>query len=69
MNEERIVKLLEQIRDLQTWHLEDYREAMKFQKETVAIQRKAVARARIVQLVAVVVVIGSIVMMAFGHSK
>jgi CHASE3 domain sensor protein len=51
MGEEQVIKLLEEIRDLQKLHVENYRDALKNQQESIAIQRQAMRRQRINLLV------------------
>jgi CHASE3 domain sensor protein len=45
--EEQVIKLLEEIRDLQKLHVENYKDALKNQQESLEIQRRAVRRQRI----------------------
>jgi len=47
MSEEQIVRLLEEIRDLQKLHVENYKGALKNQQESIEIQRQAMRRQRI----------------------
>ena len=47
MAEEQVIKLLEEIRDLQKLHVENYKDALKNQQESIAIQKQAVRRQRI----------------------
>jgi hypothetical protein len=47
MAEEQIVRLLEEIRDLQKLHVENYKGALKNQQESIEIQRQAMRRQRI----------------------
>jgi len=44
--EEQVIKLLEEIRDLQKLHVENYKDALKNQQESIAIQKQAVRRQR-----------------------
>lgn len=46
MAEEQVIKLLEEIRDLQKLHVENYKDALKNQQESIAIQKQAVRRQR-----------------------
>jgi hypothetical protein len=48
MPEEQIIKLLEEIRNLQQLHVENYREAVKNQQESIEIQKQAMRRQRII---------------------
>jgi hypothetical protein len=56
--DEQVVKLLEEIRDLQKLHVENYKDALKNQQESIAIQKSALRRSRIVQLVGVIFLLG-----------
>lgn len=47
MNDEKVVSLLEEIRDLQKQHVENYKEALKNQQEVVLLQKEAVARQKV----------------------
>ena len=47
MADEQVIKLLEEIRDLQKLHVENYKDALKNQQESIEMQRKAVRRQRI----------------------
>jgi len=49
--EEQVIKLLEEIRDLQKLHVENYKDALKNQQESIQIQRQAMRRQRISLLV------------------
>lgn len=46
MDEDRIAKLLEELRDLQREHMAAYRQALATQAESVALQRAALGRTR-----------------------
>ena len=62
MDEDRIARLLEEIRDQQRQHYEVYRRALDDQQEAVRIQREGIRRARKL-LVAVGVVIAIVLVM------
>jgi hypothetical protein len=55
--EEQVIKLLEEIRDLQKLHVENYKDALKNQQESIEIQKQAMRRQRINLLVIGVVLI------------
>ena len=57
MADEQVVKLLEEIRDLQKLHVENYKDALKNQQESMEIQRQAVRRQKINLLVIGIVLI------------
>ncbi|HEY7635548.1 MAG TPA: hypothetical protein VH763_08395 [Gemmatimonadales bacterium] len=59
MDEDRVVRLLEEIRDLQRQHLQAYGRALENQQESIRLQRDSVGRAR--KLLAVIGVILAIV--------
>ena len=42
MADEQVIKLLQEIRDLQKLHVENYKDALKNQKEAIDIQKLAV---------------------------
>jgi type II secretory pathway component HofQ len=63
--DEQVIKLLEEIRDLQKAHMANYKEAVKNQQESIAIQKSAVRRQTISIPVIVVVVVGSLLFLAF----
>lgn len=47
MADEQVIKLLEEIRDLQKLHIENYKDALKNQQESIEISRRAVRRQKI----------------------
>ncbi len=47
MAEEQVIKLLEEIRDLQKLHVENYKDALKNQQESIEIQKRAMRRQRL----------------------
>jgi len=49
--EEQVIKLLEEIRDLQKLHVENYKDALKNQQESIELQRRAARRQRVSLLV------------------
>jgi len=57
VTEEVVIKLLEEIRDLQKLHVENYKNALKNQQESIEIQRRAMRRQRINLLVIGVVLV------------
>jgi len=69
MSEEQVVKLLEEIRDLQKLHVENYKDALKNQQESIELQRHAVRRQRIALLVlGTIVLAGIMVIIWTSHS-
>ena len=51
MAEEQVIKLLEEIRDLQKLHVENYKEAIKNQQASIDMQKRALRRQRVALLV------------------
>ncbi len=51
MAEERVIQLLEEIRDLQKLHVENYKDALKNQQESIDLQKRAVRRQKITLVV------------------
>jgi hypothetical protein len=49
--EEQVIKLLEEIRDLQKLHVENYKDALKNQQEAIQLQKGAVRRQKITLIV------------------
>jgi len=50
MADEQVIKLLEEIRDLQKLHVENYKDALKNQQEAIDIQKRAVRRQKLMAL-------------------
>ena len=61
MPDDQIVKLLEEIRDLHKEHLQAYRQAVNNQDESIRMQRSAIKRSKVVQLLFGVLVIAFVV--------
>ena len=58
MNDDRIVRLLEEIRDGQRALLEQYQQAVKNQEQSIAMQRSAMSRPRaLLAAIGVVIVV------------
>ena len=47
MADEQVVALLQEIRDLQKQHIDNYKDALRNQQESIAIQQSAVRRQKI----------------------
>jgi hypothetical protein len=60
MTDDRVVKLLEEIRDLQRQHVENYGEALRNQQESIKLQRdwqvQATRRLRLLFLLVILLV-------------
>ena len=57
MTDDRIIQLLEEIRDLQRQHGERYGEALRNQQESIRLQQTGLRRVRVILGVAVVAVV------------
>ncbi|HEV7220576.1 MAG: hypothetical protein ACHP8A_01675 [Terriglobales bacterium] len=69
MAEEQVIKLLEEIRDLQKLHVENYKDAIKNQQESIEIQKRAVRRQKITLAVIGFLVLASLIFLAWSsHS-
>jgi hypothetical protein len=70
VNDDRIVKLLEEIRDLQRQHIENYQDALRNQEESIRMnrewQRKASQR-QLIALIAVALVVASFLLPYLRH--
>jgi len=51
VSDEQVIKLLEEIRDLQKLHVENYKDALKNQQEAIQLQKGAVRRQKITLIV------------------
>jgi hypothetical protein len=56
MPDEEVIKLLQEIRDLQKLHVENYKDALKNQQASIEMQSKAMRRQKISLLVLVGIV-------------
>lgn len=63
MNDDRIIRLLEEIRDLQRQHAERYGEALRNQEESIRLQQAGLRRVRVVLGFATVAVILAVAML------
>jgi CHASE3 domain sensor protein len=63
MNDDRIIRLLEEIRDLQRQHAERYGEALRNQQESIKLQQAGLRRVRVVLAVATIAVILAVTML------
>jgi cytoskeletal protein RodZ len=48
--DEQMIKLLEEIRDLQEAHIENYKDALKNQQESIDMQKRALRRQKAMAL-------------------
>ena len=51
MADERVIQLLEEIRDLQKQHMENHKNAIQNQEQTIAIARQAAQRQKLALIV------------------
>jgi len=51
LGEDQVIKLLEEIRDLQKQHIEKYGEALRNQDASIQLQKQAVSRQKAVLIV------------------
>jgi hypothetical protein len=63
VSEERIIRLLEEIRDLQRHHAERYNEALRNQEESIRLQQAGLRRVRVVLAFATIAVILAVTML------
>jgi len=61
MDQDRVIQLLQEIRDLQRQHVENYKDALANQRESIALTQRLARRQQQIQIVAVAIVIGAIV--------
>ena len=66
MAEEHVIKLLEEIRDLQELHVENYKDALKNQQEAIDIQKRALRRQKITSLVLGVILVAFLAFLAWS---
>ncbi len=70
MAEEQVIKLLEEIRDLQRLHVENYKDALKNQQESIELQKNAFRRQRISVIVLGLILVAFLTFMAWNpHSS
>jgi hypothetical protein len=68
MNDERLIRVLEEIRDLQRQHMERYGEALRNQQESIRLQQAGLRRVRVVlgfAAVALVLAVGMLILLLF----
>ncbi len=63
MTDDRTVRLLEEIRDLQRQHVERYGEALRNQQESIRLQQAAMRRVRVILAMATIAVILAVSML------
>jgi hypothetical protein len=65
MADEQLMKILEEIRDLQKLHVENYKDALHNQQESIGLQKRAVRR-QILFLIVVAVFLGALFFWAYS---
>jgi hypothetical protein len=63
MSDERVIRLLEEIRDLQRQHAERYGEALRNQEESIRLQQPGLRRVRVVLAFATIAVVLAVTML------
>jgi CHASE3 domain sensor protein len=66
MTDDRIIRLLEEIRDLQRQHGERYGEALRNQQESIRLQQAGLRRVRVIlafATIAVILAVGMLVLL------
>ena len=66
MNDERVIRLLEEIRDLQRHHAERYSDALPNQEESIRLQQAGLRRVRLVlgfATIALILAVGMLVLL------
>lgn len=63
MTDDRLIRLLEEIRDLQRQHAERYGEALRNQEESIRLQQAGLRRVRVVLAFATIAVILAVSML------
>lgn len=69
MADEQVIKLLEEIRDLQKLHVENYKDALKNQQESIEIQKRALRRQKATLIVCVVLLVALWVIVAWSSHR
>jgi len=67
MAEEDVIRVLEEIRDLQKQHIENYKDALKNQQESIELQKRAVRRQR-VSLLVLGLLLAALIIVSFWSS-
>lgn len=60
MSDEQVIKLLEEIRDLQKLHVDNYKDALKNQQESIDLQRRAARRQKIALIVIGIILVAAL---------
>ena len=66
MTDDRVVRLLEEIRDLQKQHMDRYGEALRNQQESIRLQQAGLRRVRVIlgfATIAVILAVGMLVLL------
>ncbi len=68
MADEQMIKLLEEIRDLQKLHVENYKDALKNQTEAIDLQKRAIRRQKLIALVLGGLLLVFLMLTLFSHT-
>jgi hypothetical protein len=66
MTDDRVVQILEEIRDLQKQHLDRYGEALRNQEESIRLQQAGLRRVRVIMgfaTIALILAVGMLVLL------
>ena len=66
MSEEQVVKLLQEIRDLQKAHVDNYKDALRNQQESIELQRRAIRRQKITLAIVALWLVAFLALLAFA---
>ena len=69
MGDEQVIRLLEEIRDLQKLHVENYKDALRNQQESIDLQRRATRRSKIVQTVLIFIMLVFLALLWIPHTR
>jgi hypothetical protein len=65
--EEQVIKLLEEIRDLQKLHVENYKDALANQQQAIDIQKAAMKRQKITLAIVAVMLAACLAFLAYAR--
>jgi hypothetical protein len=68
MDNEEIVSLLREIRDLQKAHVENYKEAVKNQQASIELQSKAIRAQKITRVLLLIIVVAGLAIALLSKS-
>jgi len=68
MNDDRVIRVLEEIRDLQRQNTTNYQEALRNQQESIKLSHTALRRVRVIlglAAIALIIAVGVLVLLIF----